>query len=141
MDLSTLIVMSAEGIINSAVSLANLKTAFDNHNEAQKAKNNAIGNAISQVFAQWKGSRIKIKDLVTYVIGKLNVSPEAFKGVDVSVRAFVAANPEVYSVVKAGKGCGVAVIADIPVKALPAPKKPRAKKGDKPAEETTSTAQ
>jgi hypothetical protein len=132
--------MNAEGIINSELSLANLKTAFDKHNEAQKAKNGAIGNAVESVYDQWLGSRIKIKDLVTYVIGKLNVSPDLFKQVDVSVRAFIAANPEIYNVVVKGKNSGVARICDIPAPALPAPKKPRAKKADKPAEESVSAA-
>jgi hypothetical protein len=135
MLVSELLVNDSNGLIDIQATLNSFRPLLVAARAEQEKRANSVATAIGAVFDQWKGTRIKIKDLVVYVIGKMNAPPDAMKQVDTDVRAFIAANSDIYNLIPKGKGCGVARICDIPVKALPAPKAKRAsKKSTKPVE-------
>jgi hypothetical protein len=140
MLVSEILVNDSSGLIDVQATLDAFKPLLVAARAKQEEKNNVIGTAVNAIFDTWKGQRVPMTQLVSYVTASLNVAPgKAYTEVATAVKSFVAANPSIYS---SGKGFrGVGRIADLPVKALPAPKGKRgAKKADKASEQTAAPA-
>jgi hypothetical protein len=93
---------------------------------ARETEASTIGQHVDAVFEQYKGQHVKMPTLVTFVLNKLNVQSENYSTLKERVEFYVRSNSaakrdEAVSlgrkfVIEKGKGGGVAVVADLPVK-------------------------
>lgn len=129
-SLNVTLVHNSDGTIDQAASEAAFSSTLSAHIADREMQDTLISEKVSELFEAFKGQAIPLPTVASMVAQKLNALPANFKTLSERVANFVRANsqgetakdgsverPNSYLIVSKGKGGGVAVRADRPVKA------------------------
>lgn len=107
----------AAGTVDRAATLAKFETDLDREIASRENDHERIGEAMQIVFAKFKGAKVNLPALSSYILQELQVAPTAWGEMDKRVKDYVRSvskgDDALVSMAK-GRDGGCRLIADLP---------------------------